>query len=57
VRIGAEQEVSYFVRDRETDKRRHVGSGFAGEPRDTIRVDRGERSRSGRCIDQRVAKL
>jgi hypothetical protein len=57
VRVGAEQEVSYFVRDGEADKRRHVGCRFAGEPRDTIRVDRGERSRSGRCIDQRVAKL
>ena len=57
MRIGAEQEVSYFVRDGETDKRRHVGSRFASEPRDTIRVNRCERSCAGRCIDQRVAKL
>ena len=53
--IGAEQEVSYFVRNGETDKRRGVGSRRAREPGDAIRVDRRERPRAGRRVNQRVA--
>jgi len=50
--IGAEQEVCYFVRDGETDKRRHVGSRLARKPGHAIRIDRGERSCAGRRVNQ-----
>jgi hypothetical protein len=52
VRVGAEQQVPYFVRDGETDKRRHVEGGFTGEPGNAIRVNRGERPCAGRRINQ-----
>ena len=55
--IGAEQQVSYFVRDSGTDKRRHVGSRFAREPGHAIRVNRGERSGTGRRVNQGVPQL
>jgi hypothetical protein len=48
--IGAEQEVTYFVRDRKTDKRGDVGSRLACKPGHAIRIDRGERP----CADRRV---
>jgi len=50
--IGAEQKVSNFVRDGETDKRRHIGSRLAGEPSHAIRVNCGERSCAGRGVNQ-----
>jgi hypothetical protein len=52
VRIGAEQQMPYFVRDGETDKRRHVDGGFTGEPGNAICVNRGERPCARRRVNQ-----
>ena len=52
VRVGAEQEVPYFVSDGETDQRRYVGARLAREPGHAIRVDRGERPCAGRRVNQ-----
>ena len=49
--------MSYFVRDRETDQRRHLDAGFIREPGNAIGVNRGERPCAGRRVNQRVTEL
>jgi hypothetical protein len=42
--IGTEQQMSYFVRDCETGKRRHVRFRLIGEPAHAVHIDGGELS-------------
>ena len=52
MRVGAEQQMPYFVRNREADKRRHVDAGFIGEPGNAIGVNRGERPCAGCRVNE-----
>ena len=47
----------YFVRDGETDKRRHVGPCLIREPGHAIRVNRRKRPGASRRVDEGVAEL
>lgn len=44
--------MTYFMSDGESDKRGHVGARLAREPGYTIRVDRRERPRAGRRVNE-----
>jgi hypothetical protein len=55
VRIGAEQQMPYFVRDSQTDKRRHVGFCVIREPGHAVGVNRGKRAGAGGRVNQGVA--
>jgi len=52
VRIGAEQQMPYFVRDRETHKRRRVDGRLTGQPSHTIGINRGECACAGRRVNE-----
>jgi hypothetical protein len=53
--IVAEQQMPYFVRDGETDKRRHVGFCRIREPGHAVCVNGRERSGASGGVNQRVA--
>jgi hypothetical protein len=44
--------MAYFMGDGESDKRGHVGARVASEPGHAIRVDRRERPRAGRRVNE-----
>jgi hypothetical protein len=55
--IGAEQQMPYFMGDRETCKGGGVGARIAGEPAHAVHKYRRKRPCANGCIDQRVSKL
>jgi hypothetical protein len=52
VGIRAEQQMSYFMGDRESCQDRGVGTRIAGEPADAVDIYRRKRPRADGCIDE-----
>jgi hypothetical protein len=57
VGIGAEQQMPYFMGDRETCKDRSIGAGIAGQPADAVDIYRRKRPSADGCVDERVSEL
>ena len=52
MRVGAEKQMPYFVRNRGTDKRRHVDGRLTREPGNAVGINRRECAGTGRRVNE-----